>query len=192
MTRSSRTLTDEVGDSARTVVVTRVVRPGKDQEFAEWADAVDRAASSSPGHLGGVRLHDDQGLSHLVYQFDSPEHLRAWERSPKRRELLAAGRELSDERRSTAGGPNTWFDVPGGNAPPGWKRFLVTWGGAFPTLLVVSTLVSQIGLPQVLTLAISSCVLTAVLTWVILPRLTRRARPWLFRHAEPTPRERPS
>jgi antibiotic biosynthesis monooxygenase (ABM) superfamily enzyme len=175
-----------------TVVVTRVVRPGKEREFVTWADEVDRAASRSPGHTGGIRLHDDQGLNHLVYQFDTLAHLRAWENSSERAELLARGKEYSDERRTASGGSNTWFDVPAGNAPPGWKQFLLTWAAAFPTLLLISTLVGLTGLPRVLSLAISSCILTALLTWVILPRLTRQARPWLFRNAQPTPRDRPA
>ncbi len=75
-----------------TVVVTRVLRPGKEREFLAWADEMDQAASRSSGHVGGVRLHDDQGLNHLVYQFDTPEHLRAWEESDERHALLARGR----------------------------------------------------------------------------------------------------
>jgi antibiotic biosynthesis monooxygenase (ABM) superfamily enzyme len=63
-------------ESVMTVVVTRVIHPGKEREFAAWTDEMDRTASRSPGHVGGVRLHDDEGLNHLVYQFDSPEHLR--------------------------------------------------------------------------------------------------------------------
>jgi len=130
-----------------------------------WAEEVDRAASNSPGHLGGVRLHDDEGLSRLVYQFDPPAHLREWEGSEQRHALLARGREFSDERRTTAGGANTWFDVPAGNAPPNWKQFLLTWAAVYPTLLVISTLVGLARLPQFLALAISSGTLTALLTW---------------------------
>ena len=170
-----------------TVVVTRVVRPGREREFVGWADEIDRAVSRRPGHVGGVRLHDDEGLNHLVHQFDSPENLRAWEESDERRALLERGRSFSDERRTTQGGSHTWFDVPSGNAPPSWKQFLLTWAAAFPTLLVISTLVGLAQLPQVLALAVSSCALTALLTWVILPRVTRRARRWLYRDAHPTP-----
>jgi antibiotic biosynthesis monooxygenase (ABM) superfamily enzyme len=170
-----------------TVVVTRVVRPGREREFVAWADEMDRAASRSPGHVGGVRLHDDQGLNHLVHQFDSLEHLRAWEQSTERHALLTRGRALSDERRTVAGGSTAWFDVPSGNTPPSWKRFLLTWVLVYPALLVISTLVGLAQLPQMLALAISSCALTALLTWVILPWATRRARRWLYRGAHPTP-----
>jgi uncharacterized protein len=178
---------DAPGAPTMTVVVTRVVRPGKEREFVAWADEVDRTVRRAPGHVGRIRLHDDEGLNHVVYQFDSPEHLREWEDSPERHELLARGRPFSDERRTTAGGANAWFDVPSGNAPPTWKQFLLTWAAAFPTLLVISTLVGLAKLPQVLALATSSCVLTALLTWVILPRLTRSTRRWLYRDARPTP-----
>jgi antibiotic biosynthesis monooxygenase (ABM) superfamily enzyme len=122
-----------------------------------------------------------------VYQFDSPEHLRAWEESDERHDLLARGRGLSDERRVTAGGSTTWFDVPSGNAPPSWKRFVLTWVAVYPTLLVISTLVGLAKLPQALALAVSSFALTALLTWLILPWVTRRARRWLFRGAHPSP-----
>jgi antibiotic biosynthesis monooxygenase (ABM) superfamily enzyme len=44
-----------------TVVVTSVVRPGKEDEFTRWADEVASAAARFDGHLSGVRLHDAQG-----------------------------------------------------------------------------------------------------------------------------------
>ena len=173
--------------------VTRVVRPGKEDEFVAWADDVDKAAARFPGHLAAVRLHAGQGLNHLIYQFDSPEHLRAWEQSEERRELVRRADRLSDERRTVSGGRHSWFTVPGETAPR-WKTFLVTWLAVYPTLLVISTAVKLAvpGLPQPAALAISSATLTALLTWVILPRVNRQARPWLLRGAQPEPAERPS
>jgi uncharacterized protein len=177
-----------------TVVVTRVVRPGKEDEFAAWADDVDTAAARFPGHLAAVRLHAGEGLNHLIYQFDSPDHLRAWEESGERRELVRRADRLSDERRTMSGGRHTWFTVPAEAASPRWKTFLITWAAVYPTLLVIATAVKLAvpGLPQPIALAISSGTLTALLTWVILPRVNRQARPWLLRGAQPQPAERPS
>lgn len=188
------TAASAVDREAVSAVVTRVVRPGKEDEFAAWADEVDRAAAVFPGHRGAVRLHDEQGLDHLIYQFDTEEHLRAWERSQTRRELIRQGDRLSDEQRSTAAGSNAWFAVPGGNASPRWKTFLITWAAVYPTLLLISTVLNAVapGLPQPLSLAISSVSLTALLTWAILPPVTRRARPWLLGGAGPSPARRPS
>jgi antibiotic biosynthesis monooxygenase (ABM) superfamily enzyme len=181
------------GSEAVTVVVTRVVHPGHEQEFADWADEVDRAATGFAGHRGGARLHDEQGLNHLIYHFDSAGELHAWESSPQRAELIARGDEISDEQRSTAGSSHAWFTIPGGTTPTRWKNFVLTWIAVYPILLILALGIKAIapGLPQPLSLAISSVTLTALLTWVVLPRLTRRARPWLLRGTGPIPAERP-
>lgn len=181
-------------DDAVTVVVTRVVHPGKETEFAAWADGIDRAVARFAGHQGGVRLHDAQGLNHLVYHFDSRRHLHAWEASAERRELITCGDRISDEERTVAGGRDTWFEIPGRRTPPRWKTFLITWAAVYPTLLIIATGLDTLApdLPQSAALAISSATLTALLTWVILPRLTHRTRPWLLRGAHPVPTTRPS
>jgi antibiotic biosynthesis monooxygenase (ABM) superfamily enzyme len=168
-----------------TVVVTRVVRPGREEEFDRWAAELDEAAKLSEGHLASVRLHDDQGLNHLVHLFDDHRHLEAWESSPRRRELIDRGNELSEVRRTTADGLHSWFSVT--TTSPRWKSFLLTWLAVFPILLVLSTLFRWIapGLPQPILLAASSLTLTALLTWVVLPWVSGRVRPWLFRPARP-------
>jgi uncharacterized protein len=139
------------------------------------------------GYLGGTRLYDSQGLNHLIYQFDSPSHLRAWKQSTQHRELLEEGDRYSDEQHTTTDQRHAWFHVPGRTAPPKWKNFLLTWAAVYPTLLLVSTALTKFvpALPRPLSLAITSGVLTAVLTWVILPIVTRRARRWLLRGAGP-------
>jgi uncharacterized protein len=169
-----------------TVVVTRVVRPGKERAFAAWADEVDAAAAEFPGHLGGVRLHDEQGLNQLVYRFDTPEHLSDWENSSRRQELIRRGDELSEQQRTTERDHIAWFTVPGADTSPRWKTFLITWLSVFPLLLVLSTVFRLLlpGLPQPLMLLVNSLLLTAFLTWVLMPRLKRWTRPWLLRGAE--------
>ncbi|MGW3448295.1 hypothetical protein [Streptomyces sp. NPDC001076] len=114
--------------------MTRVVAASKEEEFARWADDVDRAAAGFAGHLGAVRLHDSQGLHHLVYRFDSAEHLGAWERSEARNELLRRGNRISDPRRSRSADLAPWFTLQGWDVPPKWKRFMTTRAAACPCL----------------------------------------------------------
>jgi antibiotic biosynthesis monooxygenase (ABM) superfamily enzyme len=177
-----------------TVVVTRVIRPGKEEQFARWADDVDRTAAGFPGHLGGVRLHDSQGLNHLIYRFDSAERLHAWENSAERRALIRQGDQISKQTKSTNHDLDPWFTVPGHASPARWKNFVITWAAAYPTLLALATLLARLvpGLPQPVALAITSLILTAVLTWVVLPRITRQARPWLLSGARSAPTTKPS
>ncbi|MGA8117394.1 MAG: hypothetical protein WCA46_27475 [Actinocatenispora sp.] len=176
-------------DEPVTVTVTRVVRPGKEREFARWADEVDSAAARFDGHLGGIRLHDAQGVNHLVYRFDSAANLHAWEESTVRSELIEQGDRVSDPRRSTVSGLDNWFHVPGPTAAQRWKTFLLTWVAAYPILLLISTGLGAVApwLPRPVALAVTSGTLTALLTWVVLPRLTRQARPWLLRGARADP-----
>ncbi|HZX02834.1 hypothetical protein [Kribbella sp.] len=174
-----------------TVVVTRVVRPGREEEFDRWAAELDVAAEQCDGHLASVRLHDEQGLNHLVHLFDTPEQLKAWEQSAERAALIARGNELSDVRRTTADGLHGWFSVP--STSRRWKSLLLTWLAVYPILLALASLLKWIapGLPQPALLAISSCTLTALLTWIVLPWVNRHARPWLFRPARPERRREP-
>ncbi|WP_206313332.1 hypothetical protein [Streptomyces coryli] len=128
-----------------------------------------------------------------MYQFETPGHLRAWEDSQVRHDLLRRVERISEERRITVPGMNSWFTVTGGSFRQRAKTFLLTWAAAYPTLLVLSLSIQAVapGLPRPVSLAATSGVLTALLTWLILPRLTRRTRPWLLRGSRPRPAERP-
>jgi heme-degrading monooxygenase HmoA len=101
-------MTGSSTNPAVTVVVTRVVRPGTEEQFAHWADDIDQAAARFPGHFAGGRLHDNQGLNHLIYRLDSAEHLRAWENSAERRALIRQGDQISDQTTSTNRDPDPW------------------------------------------------------------------------------------
>jgi antibiotic biosynthesis monooxygenase (ABM) superfamily enzyme len=84
-----------------TVVVTRVVRPGREAEFEDWAEQLDAAAKRRAGHLASVCMHVDQGLNHLIHLLAGHRHLAARaarEKTPERVELIARGNQLSDAR----------------------------------------------------------------------------------------------
>jgi hypothetical protein len=170
------------GDPA-TVIVGRAIHPGKERAFDAWAHQIDVAARRFPGHLGNVRLRDPRGIDYLIYRFDSPAHLRAWEASEERRKLIERGNEISDENRNTAIGMDAWFAISGQSVSPKWKTFLVTWVAVYPILLLIAYALAALfpGLARPLQLAITSALLTASLTWVVMPRLTKLLRPWLLK-----------
>jgi antibiotic biosynthesis monooxygenase (ABM) superfamily enzyme len=166
-----------------TIVVSRVVHPGQERRFERWAHEIDVAAGRFPGHLGNVRLHDASGINYLVYSFDSPQHLHAWETSEQRRSLVAQGDEISDENRGTVIGMDAWFAIAGQSATPKWKTFLITWLAVYPVLLLISYALKALApnLARPAQLAISSLLLTSSLTWLIMPFLARQLRTWLLR-----------
>lgn len=68
-------------------------------------------------------------------------------------------------------------------APPRWKQAVTIWLGFFPTNLVALWLLGFIPgfaeLPLVLRVLSTTILLTPVMTYVVLPWVTRRLRPWL-------------
>lgn len=172
----------------RTVVVRRIVHPGREREFEDWAKRLEATAQGFEGHLGNTRLLEPGGVNYLLYYFDSPEHLRTWEESPERKRLSELGDTLSDrheEQRRVAVGMDAWFAVPGQSASAKWKTFVVTWMSVYPTLLVITRVFTLFasGWWWPLRLALSSLVLVAALTWLIMPRVSTLFRRWLLRGA---------
>ena len=79
-----------------TVTVARHVAPGREDEFEEWSAELTRRAARFPGFLGAGLLRPGHvgEAWHVVFRFDTPGHLNAWERSPARVEHLDAGDDL--------------------------------------------------------------------------------------------------
>jgi antibiotic biosynthesis monooxygenase (ABM) superfamily enzyme len=179
-----------------TVVVAREVAPGREVEFHRWVDELLAASQAFPGYLGSGLLEPALGGSvwHVVYRFDSPERLAGWENSAVRDRLLERGAEFMQTvavRRLD--GMEAWFAFPGRavGPPPRWRTFLMTATG----ILVLQTLLSVLlrplvgGWPTVVRTAAVVLPLVALMTWVVMPRLSRWLGFWLFyrtRKARPT------
>jgi antibiotic biosynthesis monooxygenase (ABM) superfamily enzyme len=122
---------------------------------------------------------------HIVYRFDSAEHLHQWEASPERAAWLAKADDLvADERRQAVSGLETWFELPGRTAPapPKWKMFIVTLLAIVPLVLLMNLLVLPhiSGWPLVGRTVVFSGTLTVLMTWVVMPRMTRLFRRFLY------------
>ena len=91
------------------MTVARRVAPGREAEFEDWADRLTAAAAGCDGFLGAGllrpgRLGEDW---HVVYRFDSPDHLDTWQRSPARAGLMAEGEAVM--RTTGTSVPWAWF-----------------------------------------------------------------------------------
>lgn len=189
-----------------TVAVTRHVDPAHADQMLAWIGAGSTLVERFPGFLGAgwVRPAVDSEEWHVLYRFDSPESLAAWEASDQRGWWLRSAQGIVvDTRVERLTGIEGWFDAPatrdvedapgaGGPtatrpAPPRWKQMVMIWFAFFPLSLLTSwslgLLAPGLGLlPRVL---LSTVVMTPVMTYLVLPQLTRRLDWWL--HAEPAP-----
>jgi antibiotic biosynthesis monooxygenase (ABM) superfamily enzyme len=128
----------------------------------------------------------EPGLYHVVFAFDSADHLQAWQRSPVRALGLAAVAPHTDGEQQVrqVTGLAHWFSAPLGpkQSPPlRWKVACVTWLGIFPTVLALFvTLVPLLAdWPLVPRLMLVTALVVLIMTWGVAPQLTKWLRPWL-------------
>jgi antibiotic biosynthesis monooxygenase (ABM) superfamily enzyme len=173
-----------------TVVVTRRVKAGREADYEAWLTQLLRDASVLPGYLGTTVHRPPPGGPRnytSVFRFDSVEHLRGFEESELRRRALASVGELVEEdaawRQLT--GLEFWFTAPAGTVVPQPSRPRM----ALLMIVLVYGLVLSIGqlvalvlgdAPAPLRLLVTIIIEVALLTWVIMPRLTRLLSRWIY------------
>lgn len=179
------------GDPPVTVLVARRAKRGREAAFEAHLEGV-TAAAGFPGHLGATifppRGPDDREYS-ILFRFDHQSNLRRWEESDERKAWLAKARELAEDepRIRILTGLETWFTLPVGEAvipPPPWKMALVSLVAIWPLTMLANSFIG----PQLTALPIPlrTLILVAItipipmMTWVVMPRLTRLLRRWLY------------
>jgi len=182
-----------------TVAIRRRVAPDDVAAVTRWVQVGVNLANRYPGFLGSgwVRAADGSHDWHMLYRFADATTLEAWETSSDRSGWLEEGRGLVEETRvERRTGIEGWFDEPSADAAPTeasparWKQSVSIWLGFFPvnlafTLLVGSLVPGWDDVPVVPRVLATTLVLTPVMTYLVLPRVTRLLAPWLA----PGPRE---
>ncbi len=180
-------------DGSVTVVVTRLVRPGREAAYEEWIHAVGAAAHAFPGHLGLTTIRPRSGSREytLVFRFDDLEHLQAWQRSPTAREWIARADLLCDRTDvQELSGMETWFALPGGSwllPPPRWKMALVSWLVAFPLIEGLNASLGRwlASSPAVVRGAAVGLALILLMTYGAMPLASRALASWLYSRRRP-------
>ena len=86
-----------VQNSATEVIVTEV-KPGKENDYREWANRIDKLESGFPGFRGSYMQPPASGETAwtTLLRFDTIEKLNAWLESPARAALVKDAEELVD------------------------------------------------------------------------------------------------
>ncbi|MCD0490600.1 antibiotic biosynthesis monooxygenase [Pedobacter sp. MC2016-14] len=166
------------------VAITRKILPGKEQEFKESLrnflgqsfihDGVHGAAiiSSFPGadsnEIGILRTFKDEKERDVFY---NSEQFRQWENYASNLTEAAVYRQLT--------GLEAWFRSS--TPPPRWKMAIATLCGVFPTsiFLYYTTGRFLIHLPVPFRLLVTATLMVGILTWVVMPFVTKILKPWL-------------
>lgn len=176
-------------DPPVTAVASRRVKPGREREFEEWISGILEEARKAPGYLGSevLRPSESDDEYRIVFRFDHASNLHSWENSEERRRWLEKSRPLLREQENVhvLTGLETWFTLPsreGEPAPPRYKMAVVTWLAVFPVVMVIFSLFGRWleMLPTVARTLVFTLVMVTLMTYVIMPRMTRLFSFWLY------------
>jgi len=176
-------------DPPVTAVASRRVKPGKEQEFEEWVSGILAAAAEFPGYLGSNVIRpsdDDDDEFQIVFKFDHASNHKRWEGSSERRSWLRKVQPLvHEENVRVLTGLETWFTLPsrpGEPAPPRYKMAVITWLAVFPLATAIFALTHPLlgGLPTVIRTLVFTLIMVMLMTYVVMPRMTRLFSFWLY------------
>src|SRR5262245_16107729 len=187
----------EGGSEAVKIVLEWRVHPGAHVRFEEWVRRLLVQAAASGGLEGSSVLSAGDDYFVLL-RFAAQRDFDRWRDAAATDELLLAAAAVATrtDRGQLRTGLETWFAVRGRPAsappPPKWKMAVVTWCALLPQVLVLAKITPS-SIPFPFDVVISTAIPVALLTWVIMPRLTALLQRWLYRDlgpaaADPLPR----
>jgi antibiotic biosynthesis monooxygenase (ABM) superfamily enzyme len=178
------------------VAITRRVRPGHEAEFQQALREFFQASFAHGGVLGATMIVPPPGSDSREFgilrtfadeqerdDFYASSIFKAWE---KKCEPLT---ETNSWTHRPLHGLEAWFRSPH-TPPPRWKMAAATFLGVFPTAGTLSlTLGAAIRpWPFVLSSVVFNAAMVAMLTWVVMPLVTRALHRWLHSENDNQPR----
>jgi antibiotic biosynthesis monooxygenase (ABM) superfamily enzyme len=173
-----------------TVCISVKVKRGREQDFETWVEGVGHTASQFAGHQGLNILRPSGRTAPdyvYIFRFDTYTHLKAWEDSEVRRdwvERLAALTE-GEARKQVITGLEYWFTLPNAATtppPPRYKMVIVTVLAIYPLSTILPPALGPFlaFLPTLLRGLLISTLLVLLMTYIVMPLLTRLFARWLF------------
>lgn len=176
-----------------TVVVTRRVKAGREADYEAWLQRLQADARGLSGYLGVTTQRPAPGTREYVsvLRFASLAALRAFEGSELRRRYLAEVADLveSDAVWKQMTGLEFWFTPPPGTVVPQPSRprmALVMVAVVFTLVLVIGSAVNAafaalpFATPYPLRLLVTITIEVALMTWWLMPLITRRLAFWIY------------
>jgi antibiotic biosynthesis monooxygenase (ABM) superfamily enzyme len=173
-----------------TVVVTRHIKPGREREFEAWLDTIINEAAKLEGHLGAtvIRPKDKRNPEYVtILKFDHYSNLKRWMGSAVRERMLREAKEFAtdDPDIQILTGLESWFTLPGSQtplSPPRHKIVILTTAALFMLVNGMAYAASPVmgGLHPLLRSALLTPLICILMTYLVMPNLTRLFSHWLF------------
>jgi len=168
-----------------TVLFSRSVIPGKEQAYEDWNRTLIRLSEAQPGHvMTSVVADGDRYIT--LQRFQTHGALQRWLQSPERLSRLGELDALTEDSAEPAelSGMETWFRLPGqsGRHIPRWKMVILTFCVIYCFVLMLNVLLlpKLADSPLVVRAAAFPLIMVPLMTYVVMPRVTRWFSRWLY------------
>ena len=177
-------------DDVAAFVITHTIKAGEEGRYEQWLAEILKEVSSTPGYLGREIFRPVKGASKYttIVRFASADQLREWSDSDTRKSFIDRVSDMLErgDQHEIITGIDFWFTPEGMESPKPWKQFLLTLTAVYPLSLIIPLLLiplfriaPSLG-HQLISSLLMAAILTALLTFVIMPPYTQLMKRWLF------------
>ncbi len=180
-----------------TVSITRTAKPGCETAFERALHEFVQRSLTLPAQLGVHIMRPAPGnVSReygIVRKFASREALAAFRTSPEYLDWNQTALDLTEGsgRVEELCGLESWFTLPGEplRRLPKWKMAVATFLAVFPVAMILNLTLGPVirSWPLLLSNAVFNACVVALLTWVVMPLVTRLLQNWLHKEETNTP-----
>ena len=171
-------------------IVRRRAKAGCEEAYESMVRGMFQESMSFPGFLSAELIPPESpgGEYQIIQRFATENDLERWNASDERLVWLERLRAVADGEPEyrLLNGLDAWFAptaIPGSAHPPKWKMTIVSWLGIFPTVALLLFFVSPIlaDLPFMIRTAIFTAIVAILMSYVVMPRVSRWMAWWLKR-----------
>lgn len=182
-------MTDETQNAGPvTISIARRVKPGHEADYEDWLKGITSEALKFSGHMGVnvLRPTSKSGEYVTIFRYDSYEHSKAWEDSPIRSEWLdkLEGIVEGEAKVHKGTGLEFWFSLPELPAahPSPHKMAVVLLVVVYSMVVLLNYCLEPFtkDWPMLTRLFATIFCQVMLMTYVVMPRVTRVLKPWLF------------
>jgi antibiotic biosynthesis monooxygenase (ABM) superfamily enzyme len=171
-----------------TAVISFRVAQAHRVDYTELHARISAEMSRAPGFVRTELFGPIEGVQEetvVVFTFDGRAHLDAWLESSARHEILEQMNPYVIGARTVnvVDGFGGWFDLDSDRKPRRWKQATVVLLALYPTVMLI-TLINEHFVPEItlpVNILLSNIASVSILTWLLMPRLTRLLADWLRR-----------
>jgi len=175
-----------------TLVISEVVEPSLIDEYEVWTKGINQAAQQFEGFMGVdvIRPRDHQYPEYVVIvKFDNYDHCKTWLTSSVYQQWMRRSKEFIARRslQHQPSGLEIWFNLPQNSLPnppqPAfYKQIVIGVIAVYPLILLANVVVAPFlqALPPLVSLLISVVFVSTLMTYPVMPYLTKILSFWLY------------